>query len=94
MAACGIIERFTKSKRYGIAIETNAGMSKLLISKDKSLINRILNTIAEIMNNQDKPANYTFKVSNEDVVNQNSSFAIGFDTKYSRLTDEVRKTRV
>ncbi|GGA37618.1 DUF6232 family protein [Okeania sp. KiyG1] len=94
LAACGIIERFTKSKRYGIAIETNAGMSKLLISKDKSLINRILNTIAEIMNNQDKPANYTFKVSNEDVVNQNSSFAIGFDTKYSRLTDEVRKTRV
>ena len=77
LAACGIIERFTKAKRYGITIETNAGSTKLLTSKDESLINRIINTIAEIMNNQDKPANYTFNVSDGDIINQSGSFENG-----------------
>ena len=77
LAACGIIERFTKAKRYGITIETNAGSTKLLTSKDESLINRIINTIAEIMNNQDQPANYTFNVSDGDIINQSGSFENG-----------------
>ncbi|NEN93093.1 DUF6232 family protein [Okeania sp. SIO2B3] len=77
LTALGIIERFTKAKRYGITIETSAGSTRLLTSKDESLINRIINTITEIMNNQDKPANYTFNVSDGDIINQSGSFENG-----------------
>ncbi len=76
LAALGIRERLT-AKRYGITIETNAGSTRLLTSNDESLINRIINTIAEIMNNQDKPANYTFNVSDGDIINQSGSFENG-----------------
>lgn len=73
----GIIERFVKPKKYGITIETNAGSSKLLTSNNESLINKIIQTITEIMNNQDKSANYTFNVSDGDIINQSGSFDSG-----------------
>ncbi|MCL2934926.1 MAG: DUF6232 family protein [Trichodesmium sp. St16_bin4-tuft] len=77
LTALGIIERFTKAKRYGITIETSAGSTKLLTSKNEGLIDEIINTIAKIMNNQDKSANYTFNVSDGDIINQNGSFENG-----------------
>ena len=77
LTALGIIERFTKAKRYGISIETSAGSMKLLTSKDEILIDRIINTIAQIMNNQDKAANYTFNISDGDIINQSGSFENG-----------------
>ncbi|NEO52403.1 MAG: hypothetical protein F6K54_04505 [Okeania sp. SIO3B5] len=78
VTALGIIERFTKAKRYGITIETNAGSTKLLKSKDESLIDTIINTIAQVMNNQDKPVNYTYNISDGDIVNMNGTFENGF----------------
>ncbi|MDE5101914.1 MAG: DUF6232 family protein [Trichodesmium sp. St19_bin2] len=77
VTASGIIERFIKAKRYGITIETSAGSTKLLTSKNEGLIDEIINTIAKIMNNQDKSANYTFNVSDGDIINQNGSFENG-----------------
>ena len=77
LTALGIIERFTKAKRYGITIETSAGSTKLLTSKNEGLIDEIINTIAKIMNNQDKSANYTFNVADGDIINQNGSFENG-----------------
>ena len=72
-----IIERFDKATRYGLTIETSAGSIKLLTSKNEGLIDEIINTIAKIMNNQDKGANYTFNVSDGDIINQNGSFENG-----------------
>ncbi|MEB3342793.1 DUF6232 family protein [Okeania sp.] len=73
----GIIERFTKGKRYGITIETSAGSAKLLTSKDEGLIDKIIQTITRIMNKQEQAANYTFNISDGDIINQSGSFENG-----------------
>lgn len=77
LTVLGIIERFTKAKKYGISIETSAGSAKLLTSKSEALIDEIINTITRIMNNQDKAANYTFNISDGDIINQSGSFENG-----------------
>ena len=77
LAASGIIERFTKAPKYGLSIETNAGSTKLLISKDEKLIDEIIYTITQIMNNLDKAVNYSFNIADGDIINQSGNFETG-----------------
>lgn len=77
LAVLGILERFTKPKKYGLSIVTNSGGVKLIASTNEKLIDKIINKIVEIMNNRDAPANYTFNVSDGDIINQSGLFETG-----------------
>lgn len=73
----GILERLTKTKKYGLSIETNSASSRLISSKNEKLIDRIIEKLIEIMNNRDAPANYTFNVADGDIINQSGAFEAG-----------------
>jgi hypothetical protein len=77
LAALGVVERFTKTKKYGLSIETNSGGARLIASKDESLIDRIIAKIIEVMNNRDSPVNYTFNIADGDIINQRGLFETG-----------------
>jgi hypothetical protein len=73
----GLLERLTKTKKYGLSIETNSASSRLISSKNEKLIDRIIDKLIEIMNNRDAPANYTFNVADGDIINQSGAFETG-----------------
>lgn len=75
--AIGVLERFIKSKKYGLSIETNSGSARLIASKNERLIDDIISRTVEIMNNKDMPAQYTFNVSDGDIINQSGRFETG-----------------
>lgn len=73
----GIVERILKKKKYGVRIETNSGGTSLIASTKESFIDEVIEKIVEVMNNQDIPANYTFNISDGDIINQSGSFENG-----------------
>lgn len=77
LVVLGILERLTKTKKYGLSIETNSGGARLIASKNEKLIDKIVNKLMEIMNNRDAPVNYTFNVADGDIINQSGAFETG-----------------
>lgn len=77
LVVLGLLERFTKSKKYGLSIETNSGGARLIASKNEKLIDKIIDKLMEIMNNRDAPVNYTFNVADGDIINQSGVFENG-----------------
>ncbi|NJM74484.1 MAG: hypothetical protein HC852_00500 [Acaryochloridaceae cyanobacterium RU_4_10] len=77
LSASGILERMTKTNKYGLAIETNSGGARLISSQDQGLIDSIINKIIEVMNNRDVPVNYTFNIPGGDIINQTGLFENG-----------------
>jgi hypothetical protein len=77
LCALGILERFTKTNKYGLAIETNSGGARLISSQDQALIDSIISRIIEVMNNRDVPVNYTFNIPGGDIINQTGLFETG-----------------
>ncbi|MEH1863962.1 MAG: DUF6232 family protein [Nostoc sp.] len=73
----GILERFIRPKKYGLSIITNSGGVQLIASTNQKLIDKIIDKLIEIMNNRDAPANYTFNVSDGDIINQSGLFENG-----------------
>jgi hypothetical protein len=77
LVVLGLLERFTKSKKYGLSIETNSASTQLISSRDEKLINKIIDKLREIMDNRDAPVKYTFNVANGDIINQSGVFENG-----------------
>jgi Family of unknown function (DUF6232) len=73
----GLLERFTKSKKYRLSIETNSASSRLIESTNEKLIDKIVDKLMEIMNDRDAPASYTFNVADGDIINQSGAFGTG-----------------
>jgi Family of unknown function (DUF6232) len=73
----GLLERFTKSKKYRLSIETNSASSRLIESRNEKLIDKIVEKLMEIMNDRDAPASYTFNVADGDIINQSGTFGTG-----------------
>lgn len=73
----GFLERLTKSKKYGLSIETNSASTQLISSRDEKLINKIIDKIREIMDNRDAIVKYTFNVASGDIINQSGVFENG-----------------
>lgn len=76
----GILERFTKTKKYGLSIEMNSGSAKLIASRNERLVDSIVAKVIEIMNNKDAPVSYTFNIADGDIVNQSGTFETGYKT--------------
>lgn len=77
LAVLGGLERTTKTDNYGLSLETSAGSARLITTKDESLIDKIIQRLHEVMNNQDSPANYTFNIADGDIINQRGTFETG-----------------
>lgn len=75
--ASGILERVTKTNKYGLSLETNSGGARLISSQDQALIDSIISSIIEVMNNRDVPVNYTFNIPGGDIINQSGLFETG-----------------
>ena len=74
LVVLGFLERFTKSKKYGLSIETNSGGARLIASRNEKLIDEIIDKLMEIMNNRNAPVHYTFNVADGDIINQSGLF--------------------
>ena|GEM_PF-2344193 len=77
LVVLGVLERLTKTKKYGLSIETNSARSQLISSKSEKFIDKIIDKLMEIMNNRDAPASYTFNVADGDIINQSGVFGAG-----------------
>lgn len=64
---------FIRRKYFGLSIETNSGSANVLQSKDEALIDALVKTIRNIMNNEDIPANYTVNVNKGNIMNNISN---------------------
>jgi hypothetical protein len=77
-SSAGIMERFVRSKRYGLQLELNSGgASRLLASKNESLINQIILAITDVLEREDEAQSYTFNISDGDIINQTGNFENG-----------------
>lgn len=76
LSGIGIWERKTKKLIYGVEIETNAGNTRYIASRNESSIDEIIDTIFQVMKNQDATVNSTFKIEG-DLINQTGLFQKG-----------------
>jgi hypothetical protein len=79
IAILGSLERLIKPKRYGITLETNAGSSRIVTSRDEALIDEIISKIIEVLNSEDESIGYNFNIDVDDkyIVNQRGFFENG-----------------
>jgi hypothetical protein len=77
--AYGIWQR-TQLQFYTLTIETNSGSSKLFSSRDKNGIFSVANTIVEVMEDGEKPANYSVTIDQSKITIGDSFQNIGSNT--------------
>lgn len=77
LSLIGIWERNVKKPIYGIDIETNSGKARAVASRDQSLIDEIMETMFQVMRNQNVPVNRTFNIVDGDLINQAGVFGTG-----------------
>ncbi|MEI1378190.1 hypothetical protein PQG02_09465 [Nostoc sp. UHCC 0926] len=61
----------------GISIETNAGSSRFIASKDRIFIDTVISKMYQILHDQNTPVSYTYNVAKGDIINMNGEFENG-----------------
>ena len=56
-----------KKTRYGLLLKTSAGCSKPLFSTSERFIDKVISTINDVMNHEDRPVSYTVNIKDESV---------------------------
>lgn len=77
LALIGIVERMFRKPRYGISIETNAGSSRFIATKDERFIDTVISKMHQILHDQDTPVSYTYNVAQGDIINMSGEFETG-----------------